>query len=97
MGDWDQALSVPNFDPLTVTAWGALVNQQALSVAEREAMLMQCRETLAMAESGYHRASAEESCAQSLWRKSQTRLDRQREEQALAIRDDETTRAAFGR
>ncbi len=97
IGDWDRALTFPRFDPLTVAAWGAIVNQQAVSVAERDATVKQHREALAEAERGYHHASAEERCAQDLWRKSQTRLERQREEQALALRDDEITRAAFGR
>lgn len=97
VADWGRTLSAPSFDPHAVTLRSAAVNRGLEHVATCGATVGEQREALVSAQDGCHRAGAEEQCASMLWRDAHARLARQLEERALAVRDDETTRAALRR
>jgi hypothetical protein len=95
LGDWDRALARPGFDPQTIGLWADAINDRVDEAAQCDAEVAERSEALSGAQGGYHRAIAEERCADALWRRAYNRVEREREEHVLAERDDETTRKAW--
>lgn len=92
IAQWNSARGAPLFDPLTLSAWGNAVIEQADVLAGREATVVQCDADMVSAKAVHDRAIAEEHCADGLLRRARVCIARAREEGRLAERDDINTR-----